>query len=516
MQKIATASEMQAIDRRAIEEYGVPGAVLMENAGLGIFTALEETFSRLREKSVVVFSGKGNNGGDGFVVARHLFNLGAQVQALLLGKRSGLKDDALLNAEAADKLGIPISEVDESNLDSAADILCGSDIVIDAIFGTGLTKPASGLYERAIKKINQLGKYVVAVDIPSGIDSDTGQLMGPHVTADLTLTLGMMKRSHVLYPAAEAMGQVRLVDIGLPSAAVEAQPIGVRVPEEEDIQALFKTRAPDSHKGTYGHVLVIAGSRGKGGAAGLAALAALRAGCGLVTLALPESCQKALEFYPLEVMTVPVPETESGCMDIKALDLLLEHSRDKSTVAIGPGISTSPETVELLGKLLPAMECPLVIDADGLNCMEHRQQLLGKLPVDTVLTPHPKEMSRISGLDTAEIQKDRIGTASAFAREHSVCLVLKGAASVIADKDGTVCINPTGNAGMATGGSGDVLTGIIAGCIAQGMKPAQAAVAGTYLHGLAGDIYAGEQSETSLIAGDLLRTLPESLRRILP
>jgi NAD(P)H-hydrate epimerase len=515
MKKVTKAKEMQTIDRLAIEKYNVSGLTLMENAGQGVVAALKKRFNNLSNKRVIVFCGKGNNGGDGFVVARHLFNLGTEVITLLTGKRADLKNDAAVNAESAVNLGITLQEADINNLSSFVPSIEGCDLIVDALFGTGLTRPAAGLFEQTIKKINAAEKFVVAVDIPSGVDSDTGQLMGPHVKADLTLALGLLKRGHLLYPAAEAMGEIEIVDIGLPHGAVDSQPLRVRVTEESDLHSWLRPRPSDSHKGSYGHVLVIAGSRGKGGAAGLTALAALRTGCGLVTLALPEGCQRALEFHPLEVMTVPAPETPSGSFALAAKKVLLDQCKGKSAVVIGPGLSTDTETVELLNNLLPEIYCPMVIDADGLNGLARHSELLSTLKSDTVLTPHPKEMSRLLGLKTEDILKNRIEIAAEFARKYSLCLVLKGAASLIALPDGSVTINPTGNPGMATAGSGDVLTGIIASIIAQGYSSGEAAIAGTYLHGLAGDIFAETETQASLIAGDLMRTLPESLKRIL-
>jgi len=507
---------MQAIDRLAIEKYGASGLTLMENAGQGVVTALKKRFNNLSNKRVIVFCGKGNNGGDGFVIARYLLNLGAEVITLLTGKLADLKTDAAVNAESAIDLGVTVREVNINNLSSFDLSIENCDLIVDTLFGTGLTRPASGLYEQTIEKINTAKKFVIAVDIPSGIDSDTGRLIGPHVKANLTFALGLLKRGHLLYPAAEAMGEVEIVDIGLPRGAVDSQQLRVRVTEEEDLRTWFRPRPGDSHKGTYGHVLVIAGSRGKGGAAGLTALASLRAGCGLVTLALPEGCQRALEFHPLEVMTVPAPETVSGSFALAAKGVLLNHCKGKSAVVIGPGLSTDPETIELLNNLLPRIDCPMVIDADGLNGLAQHPRLLSTLKSDTVLTPHPKEMSRLLGLKTGDILKNRIEAATEFATKHSLCLVLKGAASLIALPDGSVTINPTGNPGMATAGSGDVLTGIIASLVAQGLSSGEAAIAGSYLHGLAGDIFTEAETQTSLIAGDLLRTLPESLKRILP
>lgn len=507
---------MQATDRCAIEEFGIPGMILMENAGRGCVETLKRRFPDIAAQKIVVFAGKGNNGGDGFVMARHLLNMGTDVCVFLLGKISELKADAQTNAGIAQKIGIEINEIDTGNFKSFDHRLRHSDLIIDAIFGTGLSKPATGFYAEVIEKINSLKKFVVAVDIPSGVDSDSGCLTGPHVEADLTLALAFLKQSHATFPSAGAMGDIEVIDIGIPQQAIVANSPGVEMVEPEDIALLFPERSRDAHKGDYGHVLVIAGSLGKGGAAGLTGLGALRSGCGLVTLALPESCQKAVEFSPLEVMTVALPETENGTLSIRAKDLLVEHLQGKSVVAVGPGISTDPDTIDLLKEFLPLVKIPLVLDADAVNCLAELGDLRAINNSDAILTPHPKEMSRISGVTTAEIQANRIESAARFARDNSCTLVLKGARTLTAFSDGSVAVNPTGNPGMATAGSGDVLTGIIAGLIAQGLKTRSAVIAGVYLHGLAGDIYAQEKgTETSLVAGDLLDNLPESLKRVL-
>jgi NAD(P)H-hydrate epimerase len=368
--------------------------------------------------------------------------------------------------------------------------------------------------EKVIDKINQFEKFVVSVDINSGVDSESGQLMGPHVKSDLTLALACWKQSHLLHPSAGVMKEIRLIDIGIPEKARVKQNIRVHQCEEKDIKSYFQKRNPNSHKGDYGHVLVLAGSRGKEGAAGLTALAVLRSGAGLCTLALPTSCQKAV--HPMEVMTAPLPETANGTLSLQAKEPILDLLKDKSALAIGPGITTDPETVALIGEILPLIQCPLVLDADALNAISSHKDWLEKLKPETVLTPHPKEMSRLTGVSTQEIQRNRVATAAQFATEHSLTLVLKGSPTLIALADGSVTINPTGNAGMATGGSGDVLTGIIAGLMAQGLAPCSASIAGSYIHGQAGDHFAETESQTTLIAGDLLRCLPESLKRILP
>ncbi len=516
MLPVVTAEQMQAIDRQAIDGFGIPGITLMENAGVGVAQELRKRFADLSQKKIFIFCGKGNNGGDGFVAARHLFKLGGDIRVLLVGKLSELKGDAGINAVAAQNIGVQVDELSADNLHRHDHKLRHCDIIVDAVFGTGLNKPAADFAAKVIDKINQFGKFVVAVDINSGVDSDSGELIGPHVKSDLTLALACWKQSHLLHPAAGVMKQTRLIDIGIPEKASAQQNIRVHQCEADDIKSYFRKRNPDSHKGDYGHALILAGARGKGGAAGLTALATLRAGAGLCTLALPDSCQKAFEVHPMEVMTVPLPETADGALSLRAEKFIAGLLKDKSALAIGPGMTTDRETVALIGKILPRIQCPLVLDADALNAISSHKDWLRKLPPETILTPHPKEMSRLVGVPTREIQKNRVAVASNFAAEHSLILVLKGSPSLIGLADGSVVINPTGNAGMATGGSGDVLTGVIAGLIAQGLPPRQAAIAGTYIHGQAGDYFAERESETTLIAGDLLRCLPETLRRILP
>jgi NAD(P)H-hydrate epimerase len=506
---------MKAIDRSAIEDFGIPGLVLMENAGLAAASLIHENIPDLPEKKVVILCGKGNNGGDGFVIARHLFIDGVSVDILLLGKKQQLKSDARVNADIAFNMGIPIHEVTEKNLSAQNHLFRHCHIIIDALFGTGLSKPAEGLYEKVIKKVNASKKYVFAVDIPSGVDSDSGQLIGPHIKANVTAALALLKRSHLLFPAAENMGEVQILDISIPHEAVEKQDIPVAWLELGDIQSLLPKRPTNTHKGDYGHTLVIAGSKGKGGAAGLTGLAALRSGAGLVTLAVPESCHQALEFNPLETMTVALPETKSGCISTQAIEVIVKNLKGKSALAIGPGLSTDKETVQLLEALLPQIECPLVVDADGINALGKNGKLLNEIQAETVLTPHPKEMSRLSGWSVQDIQNQRIERAGQFAQEHNVTLLLKGARTLVAFADGAVLINPTGNPGMATAGSGDVLTGLIAGLISQGLSVPSATATGAFIHGMAGDIYAEANHEIPLIASDLLDNISEAIKRIL-
>jgi ADP-dependent NAD(P)H-hydrate dehydratase / NAD(P)H-hydrate epimerase len=515
---VVSAEQMQAIDRHTINNFGIPGIILMENAGAGVVQEIQKRFPSLSQKKVFIFCGKGNNGGDGFVIARHLFNLGSQVIVLLAAKFSDLKGDTEINANSAQNIGVQVDVLDIDKLNDYDHKLRHCDIIIDAIFGTGLNKPVLGFMEKVIDKINQferLKKFVVSIDINSGINSDSGLLVGPHVNSDLTLALSCLKKSHLINPSASVMREVQIIDIGIPAKTFEEQSINVHQSEEKDIKSYFQKRAPNSHKGHYGHVLVIAGSSGKEGAAGLTALAVLRAGAGLCTLALPVSSKQAA-MYPMEVMTVPLPETVKGTLSLKGKESILDLLKDKSVVAIGPGISIDSETVTLIGEILPEIRCPLVLDADALNALALHKAWFKNFQSETVITPHPKEMSRLIGKSTEEIQKNRMEITSKFAHEHSLTLILKGSPSLIGLADGSIVINSTGNPGMATGGSGDVLTGIIAGLIAQGLSCTKASIAATYLHGETGDQFAKNESQTTLIAGDLLRSLPETLKRILP
>jgi NAD(P)H-hydrate epimerase len=506
---------MQAIDRWTIDELGIPGAVLMENAGGAIVRQLQNALADLPAKKIIIFCGKGSNGGDGFVIARHLFQLRTNVTVLLAEKIAALKGNAKTNALSAQNLNIPIHELNYENVNSFDHKLRHSDIIVDALFGTGLSKPVTGLMETVINKINQYKKFTVSVDINSGIDADSGLFIGPHVFSDLTFALASMKKSHLLHPAAGAMKKVELLDIGIPQESYSEQNIQSHLVEEKDIKSIFHSRSPDSHKGNYGHVLVLAGSTGKSGAAGLTALAALRSGCGLCTLALPETSQRAFELHPMEVMTIPLPQTESGTLSLKAKAPILKLLEGKSAVAIGPGLTTDPETVSLIGELLPSINCSLILDADAINAFENNIDWLDKLK-SAILTPHPKEMSRLTGLSTQEIQKNRMRVTTEFAQKYSTLLLLKGAPTLIGTPDGNIYINSTGNPGMATGGSGDVLTGIIAGLAAQNISLQNAAIAGAYIHGHSGDLFSEKETQTSLIAGDLLRCLPDTLKQILP
>ena len=513
--QVATAIAMRNIDQRTIGAYRVPGIVLMENAGLALLQALEALWPDVAQRHVTILTGAGNNGGDGYIVARHLWNRGAQVHVVMLAPAGRLRGDARRAYEMARAYGAPMRPAATPQAWSrVAPVLQETSLIIDAMLGTGLQRPASGLYAEVIEAVNQAQKPTVAVDIPSGLSADHGRVIGPHIRATHTVTFALPKRGLLTFPAAAAVGELHIVDIGIPQAAVEAEGIDVAMLRATDIQRLLPTRHPNAHKGSHGHVLVIAGSIGKSGAAVLASQAALRAGAGLVTLAIPAGLNAAMEAQLTEVMTLPVAESSDGCMAAAAFDAIEAFLPRASALIVGPGLGVHAETEQLLRRLLPRVTTPIVLDADGLTLAAADPQLLRGCRAPLVLTPHPGELSRLLQVSPADIQADRLDAARDFVRDTRLHLVLKGAHTVIYAPDGHRWINCTGNAAMATAGTGDVLAGLIGALLAQGLSPLQAAQAGVYLHGLAGDQVCAELGATGLIASDLIRALPRAMHRV--
>ena len=513
--KILTSAQMKEIDRKAIAGLGIPGTVLMENAGIRIVEVLMHAVEGLEAADIVVVAGKGNNGGDGFVVARHLHNMGLRPSVLLVAAKDEVKGDAAVNLDVALKMGIPVAEV--PSLESwkrFRKALAGADLIVDALFGTGLTKPAEGLYARVIEDINAARCFKAAVDIPSGLSSDTANIIGPAVRADLTVTLAAPKIAHVLPPAEGCVGRLFVAPIGIPPELFDDPGLKVDLVEAADVRPLFAARASDTHKGTYGHVLVIAGSLGKTGAASLAAKAALKMGAGLVTVATPASCLPMIARSMDELMTEPLAETSSGTIAHAALPRLLDLLKGKDALLLGPGISANPDTAKLVAALLPRVRIPLVLDADALNIIAGDPGVLGRLRAPAVLTPHPGEFARLIGKTTKDVLDDRLGLAVSFAIGHKLQLVLKGHRTLVACPGGCVHVNPTGNPGMATGGSGDVLGGMIASQAAQEKDMEAAVLSAVYVHGLAGDIGADALGEKALTAGDIIRFLPKALKEL--
>jgi len=510
--EILTGKEMREIDRKATKDCGIPGTVLMENAGIQSVLALEEKFHNLNQKKVAVFIGKGNNGGDGAVVARHLHNKGVNSEIFLFSKKETLSPDSKINMNIAQEMGISINEIESyDHLKNFQNKLIHSHIFIDALLGTGIKPPVKGFLQSVIPFLNSLNKFVLSIDIPSGLSSDHGNVEGEVVQANMTVTFCRPKRCHFLYPAANYVGELKVVDISIPDKIVKTENIKVHTIEKKDIQFLLTKRKPSTHKGTYGHLLVVGGSTGMGGAAAMASLSALRMGTGLVTLAVPKSLNASIEINLLEAMSIPLPETDQGTIDFGAKKIILESLKSKSAFLIGPGISTHPRTKDLFFDVIANSLVPMVIDADGLNCLSEDLNIFKILKAPVIITPHPGEMSRITGKPIHVVQSDRIGIAQSFAQNYNVLVALKGAGTVIALPDGNTFINTTGNPGMATAGSGDVLAGMIAGLIAQKVPPAEALKAAVFVHGWLGDNVSQKKGQIPLIARDLIDEIPSIL-----
>ena len=513
--KIVTATQMRTLDHRTITEAQVPGPVLMERAGAGAANFIQHRFGPLRGKSITILCGKGNNGGDGLVVARLLRQLHARVTVLLLAPATDLSRDAIVMYRRWLRAGGKSSTREFRSSEQAKPILVSSDLIVDALLGTGLSATVTGAYREAIQLMNQAGRPIIAIDIPSGIHSDNGTILGQAVRATATVTFGLPKLGLYVGPGIDHAGTIHVVDIGIPTAYTDALDTRIILVTNEQVAKALPPRPTSSHKGTYGHAGILAGSVGKTGAAALAARAALRMGTGLVTVAVPSSVNDVLEAKLLEAMTMPLPETKARTLARSGFDRVLAFMQARTAIAIGPGLSTHPETVELIQSLMKHLDRPTVLDADALNALASRASLLTECKTPPILTPHPGEMARLEVEATSQsVNADRIGTAKRFARERGVFLVLKGARTVIARPDGLLAICPTGNPGMATAGTGDVLTGMIVGLLAQGVQSWEAACAATYLHGAAGDLAAQQLGQAGMLAGDLIAHIPYALQAI--
>jgi NAD(P)H-hydrate epimerase len=508
--KLVTAAEMRELDRRAIQDLGIPSLVLMENAGRGTYQILRREFPDL-DGEVAVVAGRGNNGGDGFVVARYLANAGIPVAVFLLGPRDRVSGDARVNLEILGHLGIAVDEVlTEADLNTALHRLAKAGLIVDALLGTGLNAPVQGLLAALLERLNHLRPPVLAVDIPTGLSADTGEVLGVALKAEVTVTYGWPKIGQVLPPGRDYVGRLWQVDISIPPRLAREAP--VELSEAREMRALLPPRPFGSHKGTFGHLLVLAGSEGKTGAAAMAAEAGLRAGAGLVTLGLPASLNDIMEGKLTEAMTLPLPEAVgSRALGAAAQKLIMDFLDGKFTLALGPGIGTHPETRKLVGRLVHDLGCPMVIDADGVNNLAGHTDSLAGAAGPRILTPHPGEMARLVGVSTSAVQARRLDLARETAARLGVTLVLKGAQTVVAVPDGRASLNSTGNPALASGGTGDVLTGLIGGFLAQGLTPWDAARLGVYLHGLAADYFVGQCGPRGMIAGDLLTVMPPML-----
>ncbi len=498
---VLTSSEMMAVDKKTIEEIGIPGPVLMEQAGRACAEEAEALLPENQPGRIAVICGKGNNGGDGLVAARYLHNAGHEVEIFMLAHSDSLRGDALLNRNILNSLDVPVkvraSQESVSNMD-----LKSFHVLVDAIFGTGLSKQVRGVYETAIEKINASGKPVVSVDIPSGLSSDTGQVMGCAVKATVTVTFGAPKVGQLVFPGADIAGDLVVADIGIPPSLYSSGPEMTWLLTDDDMQPYLGLRKQDAHKGNFGHLAVIAGSVDKPGSAGLCCSAACRSGAGLVTLGAKKEVLDRVLVGAVEFMGSTIQSfTEAYGL-----------CGDKTAAVVGPGLGQDKEVAEMVMDLVENLPIPLVIDADGLNVLSGHLDVLKKAKGERILTPHPGEMARLVKLSTAEVQSHRLDTARQLASEAACTVVLKGASTIVADQQKAAFIVPTGNPGMASGGSGDVLCGVIGSFLCQGLGPVEAASVGAYIHGAAGDLAANYRGQRGQTASDLVDLLPEVMK----
>lgn len=506
--RLVTAEEMKTIDWKASEEFRIPSLLLMENAGRAVARVVERDFSGI--KKIAILSGKGNNGGDGFVAARHLAN-SKSVTVLLAADPKELKGDAAIQFQTLSGFPIEIEYLNESNWEKPVKQLKNYDLLIDALFGTGLTGNLSSFYRKLIETINMIKPRTLAVDIPSGLEADSGKVLGACLKADFTITMGLPKRGLLAPDAAELVGQLEIADIGYPPPLLQDPGIQGNLLDQEMLREVLPKRKRNSHKGTYGKVLVIAGSLRYRGAANLTSLAALRVGAGLVELALPESlCLKNRQKAD-EIIQLPLRETSEHSISSQAVKEALKEASLSDVVIIGPGLGLNPDTIRFVRKFLLENPTLTIFDADGLNALAGESELLLKAPAPLILTPHPAELARLLQQSTAYIQQDRLNAARIASRDFDCIVVLKGYHSVIADPEGNFFVNPTGNPAMATAGMGDVLAGTIGGILAQKPSLLKGTCLSVYIHGLAGDLAAQEIGERGLIASDLIPRLPRAL-----
>lgn len=505
MNAVVTAQEMAALDAQTIQYMNIPGLILMENAGRGIAEVALQMLGTASGKTVAIFCGAGNNGGDGYVVARHLLNHGAHVRTFVLAAPEKIGGDALTNLKALQGMGHqPLF------IKSLPDKLEIPDLVVDAILGTGVKGMLHGLYAEIVEHINSLQTNVLAVDIPTGVNADTGQVDGPAVKATRTATMALLKRGLLFSPGREHTGQLHIIDISMPPQVVESNHPRVCQVDNNFIRSIMPKRSPAAYKNKVGMIQVVAGSSGITGAAVLAAEAVLRTGAGLCYLNIPKSLSPIVESLSAEVIARPLEDHGAGHFLEQHADLIENELPNRTALVVGPGMGEAEETFKLVRRLIQKNNLPLVLDADGLNACASDINLIKEYQGDLVITPHPGEMARLTHLSIREIISQPIDIARRYAEEWNCTIILKGGPSVTALPDGRVFINSTGNAGMATAGSGDVLSGIIAGLIGQGVTSNMAAVAAVYLHGLAGDL-AFKKRHHGLIAGDIMRHIPSSL-----
>lgn len=515
--KLVTSQQMKAIDQRAIVEWQIPEIVLMENAGRAVVDRLEKKFANLANMTVTIVAGSGNNGGDGLVTARHLYNLGTTVKVFLLAERP-FSESTQSNLTILQKLPVRIYSIENANsIHLFKATLNYTDIVIDAILGTGINRAVSPLIEEVMAIINKRSCYKVAIDLPSGLNADNGMVWGSAIKADLTVALAAIKRGELLNEGQALCGELICVDIGIPKDIFDAEAITTFALDNTYLAGVLKPRVRQSHKGTYGHLLTIGGSKGMSGSIALTNKGALRSGVGVLTSAVPESIYLPVAVMQPEVMVHGLNDQGSGHFHRKGLTQLQELLVGQDALVIGPGFSKmdEDELTAFLEEVITAVECPLVIDADGLNLLVNRLELLTAAKGPLILTPHPGEMARLTGMTTVDVQTNRLAVAENFAKTYGVFVVLKGANTIIAAPDGTIWLNLVDSPALATAGSGDVLSGIIGAFLAQGYAPAEACTAAVNLHGQAGVLVAQKKGEISSQSGDLIEEIANVIREVM-
>jgi len=514
--KVVTPEQMREIDKRTINEIGIPGIVLMENAARKVTDEAVKMLGFPRGKLVAVIAGKGNNGGDAFAVARQLKGEGCHVKAFVTALKKDITGDAGINLSILEKIGeSPVELVDESRMEDLKNTLEKADLVVDGLLGTGLKGEVRGFIKEVINIINMAQKPVLAIDIPSGVSGETGQVLGCCIQADKTVTFALPKLGMLVHPGLDHTGELVVADIGIPSKVIEGMKIDTYITDSALVASMMPRRFKNSNKGDYGRVLIITGSEGMTGSGCLAATAALRTGAGLVYVGVPAGLVSIYDAQVMESVTIPLEDERTGRLSKRCLSRIEAEIKRMDVLAVGPGLGTGDDIFDIVARMVEMADVPLVVDADGLNVLSRDVSVLKNLKTQMVITPHPGEMARLCGISIGEVQDNRIDVAREFAEKWKVVTVLKGARTIIALPDGTIYINPTGNAGMATAGSGDVLTGIIASLIGQGVTPWHAAVAGTYLHGMAGDNAAQVRGEHGMIAGDIVNELPYAIKSLL-
>jgi len=513
MKPVLKAHEMRNIDSYTIKDVGIPGAVLMERAALSVVDEVGDLLNGFRGKKIVVFCGSGNNGGDGFAASRELLIKGSEVIIYVCTKKEKISGDARLNLDVLEKQKFKPKYIQSTDEISGDDLAC--DVIIDALLGTGIEGAVRGLYKEVIDIINATGVPVIAVDIASGLNCDTGAYEGACIKAERTVTMAAYKRAHVISPGREMSGRVIVADIGFPPGAFKRENIRVNLIERSDVKRLFPKRERTFHKGDAGKLFILSGSVGMTGAAALLSLASLRIGAGLAVLGIPKSLNTILEAKLTEVMTYPLPETLYKSFSQKGKKKILEMTDWADVIAIGPGISRKEETLKLIVDLLKVVEKPIVLDADGIFPFHAHKEVLKNSKADLIITPHHGELAHLIGEKIETLEKDRIGIAMQVAQELELTLLLKGSPTLIATSDGDCFISDSGNPGMASGGSGDVLTGMIGGLAAQGLNCAHAGLCAAYIHGIAGDLAARKFGEPGLIAGDILDCIPDATQMVL-